>query len=255
MAVAMQNRVGEVHKTNEGYEIKIIDYIQSSKVLIEFQDEFHSQKWTQYDYCLKGSVKNPFHRTVYGVGFLGVGDYTTTIDKKPTKCYDTWKGMLRRCYDLKYQQKRPTYKDCSVCEEWHDFQNFAEWYEENYYEIENERMELDKDILVKGNKIYSPETCVFVPQTINIMFTKTNAKRGSEPIGVSRANGSYLAYCQNQLLGQRVHLGSFETSKQAFEAYKKYKEQLIFEVASLYKEKLPLKLLDALKKYEVEVTD
>ena len=71
MAVAMQNRVGEVHKTNEGYEIKIIDYIQSSKVLIEFQDEFHSQKWTQYDYCLKGSVKNPFHRTVYGVGFLG----------------------------------------------------------------------------------------------------------------------------------------------------------------------------------------
>ena len=86
--------------------------------------------------------------------------------------------MLRRCYDEKLHKKYPTYIDCKVCEEWLNFQNFAKWYYNNYYEIENEKICLDKDILHKGNKIYSPDNCVFVPNNINVLFVKSDKSRG-----------------------------------------------------------------------------
>ena len=93
--------------------------------------------------------------------------------------------MLTRCYSDKYKKKKPTYEDCKVYEELLNFQNFAKWDSENYYEIEGETMCLDKDILVKHNKIYSPETCVYVPNTINVLFTKSDKIRGNTPIGVN----------------------------------------------------------------------
>lgn len=84
--------------------------------------------------------------------------------------------MLERCYSARYQERKPTYKGCSVCDEWLNYQNFAKWYDDNYYEIKGEIMCLDKDILVKGNKIYSPENCVFVPNYINVLFARIGCK-------------------------------------------------------------------------------
>ena len=132
---------------------------------------FPEYNWTlkhaRYGNFIRRNIKCPYEPRTYGIGYLGEGKYKTRENGKLTKCYDTWHSMLERCYYPKYQEKYPTYKDCEVCESWHNFQAFAEWYNDNYYEIHGEVMCLDKDILIKGNKIYSPETCVFVPEKIN----------------------------------------------------------------------------------------
>ena len=164
--------------------------------------------------------------------------------------------MLRRCYSDEFQKKQPAYIGCSVCEEWHNYQNFAKWYEENYYEVDGERMELDKDILVKGNKIYSPTTCVFVSQRINKLILKRENARGETPMGVFKGEGSvsFESYCKTG--GKvKVRLGSFNTSEEAFQAYKEFKEQYIKQVAEEYKDKIPTKLYNALRNWKVEITD
>ena len=159
----------------------------------------------------------------------------------------------------KYQEKEPTYKECTVCTEWHNFQAFAEWYENNYYEIPNESMSLDKDILFKGNKIYSPETCVFVPKNINSLFTKCDKSRGNDPIGAHQSpSGNYQVQCNN-VNGKRIYLGTYSNKEEAFRVYKRYKEKVIKEVIDLYECVIPephySKLKKAMCNYRVEIDD
>lgn len=123
-------------------------------------------------------------KPIYGVG-INDADYVTqkNVNGKNVIChfYQTWKGMLERCYSAKCQEKQPTYKGCSVCEEWLTFSNFKEWMDSQYWYI----MELDKDVLVKGNKAYSPETCIFVSSQLNLFTTDREKERGDYPIGVN----------------------------------------------------------------------
>ena len=120
-------------------------------------------------------------------------------------------------------------------------------------------MELDKDILVKGNKIYSPETCVFVPQTINVLFTKNDKNRGESIIGTSLQNGKYVAQCHliNPETGESKgeYLGRYDTQEKAFQVYKYYKEKNIKEVTDYFKKQIPQILYNALYDYEVEIID
>jgi len=168
---------------------------------------------------------------------------------------NTWGHMLQRCYDETCRDKFPTYVNCTVCDKWLNFQNFLDWYKENFYAVEKEKMCLDKDILHKGNKIYSPETCVFVPQNINKLFTKSNGTRGEYPIGVtySKTNKKFRANCNNGK--KQIFLEYFATPTQAFQCYKDYKEKVIKRIASQYIDKIPNNLYEALMKYEVEITD
>ena len=167
--------------------------------------------------------------------------------------------MLKRCYSGEYQKKEPTYKDCTVCKEWLNYSNFKKWYDDNYYEIDGERMALDKDILVKGNKTYSPETCVFVPQNINKLFIKSNKARGKYPIGVYKPNNAnkYQVCCNifNNGKSKLKNLGYYNTIDDAFNAYKEFKEANIKQIADYYKEKIPNKLYEAMYNYKVEITD
>jgi hypothetical protein len=200
------------------------------------------------------------NRLVYGIGIYNKGEHRAKIDGKKTKVYQTWQDMLRRCHDPKHQTKHPTYIGCSVCDEWLDFQNFATWYDKNYYEILLLGvMQLDKDILIKGNKIYSPDTCVLVPRKINNLFTKRDAKRGKYPIGVyyHKPTKKYLAQISYGD-GIRHYLGLFDTAEEAFEAYKIAKEIHIKDVAETYYSKLnliPSKLYEAMMNYEVNIDD
>ena len=167
--------------------------------------------------------------------------------------------MLKRCYSDECQKKHPTYKDCTVCEEWHNYSDFKEWFDNNYYEIEGERMALDKDILVKGNKIYSPNTCVFVPQNINTLFIKSNKIRGKYPIGVTfnKDKNKYQAQCNTLINGKNMKkaLRLYNTIEEAFNAYKQFKEANIKQIADYYKENIPDKLYEAMYNYKVEITD
>ena len=189
----------------------------------------------------------------YGVGFLGEESHI----RSNQKCYDMWRGMLRRCYDEKWWLREPSYKECSVCEEWYNYTNFKKWYEENYYEIPNERMCLDKDILVKNNKIYSPITCCICPTRINSIFkgTKKN-KYGFIGITINKHKGEkYICYVSRVNSGEKREAKYFRTKEDAFKDYKIRKEQEIKNVADLYKDKIPKILYDAMYNYKVEITD
>ena len=255
------NRVGEENINNFGSKMIIVGYRMNNDIDVYFPEYNWVAKNKEYKKFKNGNIKCLYERRFFSVGYLGEGEYKMSENGKHTKCCVTWKSMLERCYDTKYKEKHLTYIDCEVCEEWHNFQNFAEWYYKNYYEVENETMCLDKDILNKGNKVYSPENCVFVPQIINKLFTKNNINRGEYPVGVSyrkdikkfRADCSIYDFKENK--SKSKHLGLYETPVKAFEAYKRFKEKHIKKVAEYYKEQIPKNLYDALYEYEVEITD
>lgn len=253
------NRIGEKRLNNFGSEMIIVGYRKYSDIDIYFPEYDWTFKGARYGDFKKGNIKCSYERRYYGVGYIGEGDYKTTENGKHTRIYDTWHGMLKRCYSEKYHKKQPTYKDCSVAEKWHNFQNFAKWYSENFYEIESEKMCLDKDILFKHNKIYSTDTCIFVPQTINLLFTKSDKSRGKYPIEVNPHGDKFRVQCSiiNLKTGKskNEYLGVYETQEKGFEVYKYYKEKNIKEVADYYKELIPEKLYDELYSYEVEITD
>ena len=243
-----KSRLGEKHITNEGYEVEIISYTNKNNVDILFNDGTILKNKT-YRNVKIGSIKNPFHNSIYGICYLGVGIYKSKVGNKNTVEYRYWKSMCDRCYSEKHQEKQPTYKDVSVCEEWHNFQVFAQWFEENW-KPHMEGWHLDKDILVKGNKIYSPETCCFLPVQINSLLVKRNSERGDYPIGVQK-RGKRFRSCLNAI-GQ---LGTFDTVEEAFLVHKLAKEQRIKVVADEWREKITEPTYIALINYKVEITD
>ena len=248
-------RLGETRVNNNGEEMRIVRYGGVNDIDVQFVKDGTIIEHKQYGHFKAGSISNPFSPTIYGVGCIGVGKFKSRDENgKHTKCYKVWQSMLQRCYDPKFQEKHPTYKGCTVCPEWHNFQVFAKWYYSHYYELENEKIALDKDILKKGNKVYSPDTCVFVPQFINNLFIKSNKVRGELPIGVSKMRNKFVALLSKGNEKQ-IHLGTFTTPELAFLAYKEHKEQYIKQIAEEYKDKIPYRLYEALMNYEVDIND
>lgn len=191
---------------------------------------------------------------IYGIGYYDDGNGNTKIDRT-LPSYRAWSGMLERCYSPVFLRRRPTYRGCTVCQEWQNLYKFNLWYEKNYYTISGQRMDLDKDILVKGNRIYSPETCVFVPQEINVLIIKADSIRGDLPIGVSydASNKGYVAHMSCR--GKVVYLKKCKFPEEAFFYYKKNKEKYIKQIADEYKDVIPEELYEALYRWKVEITD
>ena len=151
------------------------------------------------------------------------------INGKKVMCryYSVWHSMISRCYCKKTQQKSPTYINCSVCDEWLLFSSFKSWMKNQNFK----GMCLDKDILINSNKTYSPEFCIFVTQEINNLLLDNPSIRGDHYTGVSfdKARGKYSSSCKRN--GKRVGLGRFNSPEEAFKAYKKFKYEVIKEVA------------------------
>ena len=254
------DRIGEGGINNFGSKMIIVEYRKAIDIDVYFPQYNWTTKNRVYDTFKKGTIKCPYEKRYYGVGYLGEGDYMVWKNGKHTRVYKTWCHMLERCYDEKYHEKESTYIGCETIKEWLNFQNFGEWDSENFYQIEGEIMNLDKDILSKGNKIYSPDTCIYVPQGINKLFIKSDKKRGKYPIGTYLyRNGKYVTQCHliNPETGKSKlkNLGYYTTQQEAFNVYKYYKERNIKEVADYYKEQIPSKLYNAMYNYEVEITD
>lgn len=158
-----------------------------------------------------------------------------------------WHNMYDRCYSNKYHERSPRYKDCSMCAEWlDDYNSFYDWVRENYYIVENEQIDLDKDILVKGNKVYSPDTCIFAPHSINTYFE--NLTR--EPVKVADKYRIDI-----YIEGKSINIGYYNTEEEAKKAYIKHKEAAILAKADLYKDKIPRKLYDAMVNWSIELSD
>ncbi len=247
----VKTRIGEIHTNKVGCKMTIIAYRGCMDCDIQFDDDFIVNN-VQYSNIIKGNIRNPFNQSVLGIGYVGVGKYVNTINGRNTLAYNKWTGMFQRCYSEKYHIEKPTYIGCEVVKEWHNFQNFAAWYEEKY----KEGFELDKDILFKGNKVYSPETCCFVPPEINTTLTKCDNSRGKYFIGVSwdKQKKKFRATC-NRGEDEPKHIGYFNTEVEAFEAYKIIKENYINKLSEKYKNQITVSCYEALINYKVEITD
>lgn len=209
------------------------------RVFIKFNQTYNNFK--------KGELKSPYDCTCFGVGYLGVGPYSKATHPK---YYSHWCNMITRCYNPKSLATRPGYIGCSVDPSFHDFQNFCIWCEYNYYEVGNETMCLDKDILHYNNKVYGPTTCIFVPQSINKLFTynKTTRQIGN-PVGTVYIASSNLYQAKCNINNKNVRLGSSKDKMEAFNMYKQAKEKEIKRIAELYKEYIPSILYDRMINY------
>lgn len=246
-------RIGEINTNKQGYKLEIVEYFSAINISVKIDNKYIVSN-IKYDHFKSRSIRNPYHPSVFGVGYFGIGKYSSRDTfGKTTQVYRTWQHLIRRGYCIKLKEKQPTYRDTTVCEEWHNFQNFAQWFEDNYKPDYMERWHLDKDILVKGNKVYSPETCCFVPNEINVVFAKRQNYRGKYPLGVNKNHNKYLSkIC---MYNKQVRLGSYFTIEEAFQAYKMAKEKYIKEIASIYKDKIAEKTYTSMCDYIVEITD
>lgn len=260
MKTNVNERIGVEKLNNQGCLMKVIAYKNSENVLVEFQDKYKYKTNCIWGNFIKGSVKNLYYPTVYGVGITG-NKYPTKDDNgKDAKEYKAWASMLHRSYILKYKENFPTYKDVICCEEWLYYPNFYEWMhtQENFEKLmELKDIQVDKDILIKGNKIYSPKTCCLVPNSVNGLFIKSNATRGGLPIGVTYKTRDHVYEVQCRLNGKETYLGRTRTPEEGFLIYKEYKESYIKKIAQEEYDKgnIIKKCYEAMMNYQVEITD
>lgn len=251
-----EERINRIFNTKEGYQIKVITFNSYSDVTVEFQDKWKYVTHTTWGHCKEGAVRNKYHPNQYG-GIVGdIRPY------KNCKEYQIWYNILTRCYDDNFHSKSPTYSCCEVCEEWKYYWNFYDWLhsQSNFQQwLNGATWAVDKDILIKNNKIYSPQTCCLVPREINNILLKSNKIRGNLPIGVTyRKNDKlYEAQCNNPLINRYVTIGVYKSPEKAFQAYKEYKENIIKEMAKNQYQinNITEQCYNALMSYNVEITD
>lgn len=254
-----ESKIGLIATNNQGCLMKIVEYNNFHDITIEFQDVYKAKIHTNCTHFFKGDIRNPYFASVLGVGMIG-NKYPAKVNGKDLKEYKAWHRMLERCYDKSIKRKRASYKNVTCCDDWLLYENFYEWLheQENFDRWYNGRLwAIDKDILIKGNKIYSPETCCLVPLNVNNLFVKAGSNRGSTPIGVHKQKGIYLALCNNPLTKKQEYLGAYSTPEDAFLAYKTYKEDLIKQIAELeYSQgNITKQCYEAMMSYEVKITD
>lgn len=243
--------MGSFFLSSGGTDCVVIDYRSCYEVTVMFLDKYEHKTTTGAATLRKNKVFNPYDPTVYGVGYFGVGKYKAREvpeHHKKTKAYEVWRDMIRRCYSEKSLAINPSYKGCTVCDEWHNFQVFAEWYvNQEFYGL---GYQLDKDILVEGNKVYSPETCALVPREINVLLNDNSKTRGKYPLGVTKLNNNYLV--QVSINGKNKRVGRYDTPEQAHEVYKKHKELQVKDVANQWKNLVDIRVYNKLLNWKLQ---
>ena len=211
----MSNHIGNIYTTNSSGELEITKYINNRNVEVRFIKTGYVTK-TQMVQIRNGQVKDLLIPSVFGVGFLGAGEYVAKVKGKQTKAYMAWNNMLSRCYSEAAQKRRPTYQGCAVHPDWHNFQTFAKWYHENY-PADGKTYQLDKDILVDGNRVYGPETCLFVSQAENTVKARAKTYVFLDPDGNKVKIYNLTEFCRGNSLDQgimsAVNLGKVNSHK------------------------------------------
>ena len=245
--------VGVVCKSNLSGDFKIVKYNDKTNVQIQFLKTGYETSARLHN-IRKGEVKDPYLESVFGIGVLGT-KYPSTINGVQTKEYGLWVNMLQRCYSNTHQKKYPTYIGCEVSNNFKSYEYFYEWCNKQVG-FRNSGWHLDKDLLIKGNKVYSENTCVFIPTEINTVLIKCTASRGEYLIGVyqGKASNKFISQISIGLKSQK-YLGSFNTEIEAFNAYKTAKEAFVKEQANKWKSQIDERAYNALMNYQVEITD
>lgn len=215
--------IGTRLETNNCGWLTIIRKLPNRRFLVRFDDGY--EKITTYASIRHRNIKNPNAKTVFGVGFLGEGEYKCWLGTKISREYSVWIGMMMRCYNDN-QARNLSYQDKTVCSEWHNFQNFAEWCQNQ--SGFSEGWSLDKDLLIPNSKVYSPDTCCFLPKSINSSLAKYTNE---------------VEKCQLTPAGKWVvGFYSLEKSKRTSTTFSSYEEACEFYTANRFnqiKESLP----------------
>ena len=242
--------IGTKLQNNKGSWVEVISYKDRKSIVIRYLDEYNYTSTVSYSNLKAGKFKSPYEKTLRGIGYLGEGIHERKNGNRQTRAYTIWAAMIARCYCYEQYKTLKTYKGCTVCEKWHNFQSFAEWY---YNQIGWDKgFQLDKDLLVEGNKIYSPETCCLVPKQINTLLVGNTTKRSETPVGVSFCKKRLKYLAETTARGEYVYLGYFSEMEDAIMAYKTAKEGHVKEIAKEYKEMIPNKVYDNLMSWKVE---
>lgn len=190
-------KIGSVHSSSNYGDFKILNYFNSSNVEVEFV--LTGFKVVAHSSAIRnGEVKDKILPSVYGVGFVGDGVHAPTQDRKQTRAYRAWSSMLRRCYCPKHKKERPTYIGVTVCKDWRNFQNFAEWFNENNIE----GFHMDKDVKQRGieDKVYSPEVCIFISHKENNIEACARHYRMIDSGGVEHEIYNMRGFCRKNNL-------------------------------------------------------
>lgn len=240
-------KANNVHCQKYGYE-KVVYKNNKTKVIVSCPIHGDFLITPHAHIVLKQGCRKCFNNKCkkYICG-VGVNDIDCISSEKS---YIVWKNMIKRCYDLKVQEKQRTYIGCSVCDDWLIYSNFKKWFDCNYID----GWHLDKDLIIKGNKVYSPDTCCFVPRILNNTNKRYYYNKKKLPIGV-RLNKNNLFFSEIKYNGKSEYLGSFNSIEEAFFKYKVRKEQILSELAEKYKNKISIQANNSLKNYKVEITD
>ena len=245
--------VGKICKSKSSGDFKILKYNNATNVEIQFLTTGY-EAVVQLGNIRNGNVKDPHSPSVYGVGIPGA-KYPISEGGVNTKEYTLWRDMLKRCYSDTYQKKYPTYIGCKMSDKFKSYEYFYEWcHKQIGFGVKG--WQLDKDLLVKGNKVYSESTCVFIPKEINQLLTKRASSRGEHLIGVcwDKRHKAFKAQVGKNK-GKQENLGYYNTEIEAFNAYKVAKEAFIKEQANEWKSQIDPRAYEALMKYTVEITD
>ena len=251
--VSYKDCVGKVCKSKSSGDFEVLKYKDKKNVEIQFLNTGFKAV-VELGSIRKGEVKDRYSPSVFSVGIIGA-KYPVSEGGIHTKDYVLWKSMLVRCYSDTSKKKNPTYEGCEVSENFKSYEYFYDWCQKQIG-FANKDWHLDKDLLVKGNKIYSESTCIFIPSEINLLLTKSTASRGEHLIGVcwDKAKKAFAAQVSKNR-GKSEHLGFFKTELEAFNAYKQAKESFVKEQAEKYKSQIDPRAYNALMNYQVEIDD
>lgn len=238
--------IGDKYINRQGLVATVVDYKNKSNVLVRFDDEPRAT-CTFYASSLRaGSFKNPYYPSVFGVGYFGVGEYKSHHGEGRSHEYATWQDMLRRCYDGSYLTRNPSYIGCSVHPDWHNFQVFAEWLTSNkFYGL---GYQLDKDLLVEGNRCYSPDACSLIPLELNTLLTSCATARGLHPQGVYFCKSSKKYKAMIRFDAKKTALGLYGSAKEASKVYRLAKSTYIKGKAVEWKGRIDNDVFDSLIK-------
>lgn len=251
-----------IYTNNSGSKFIILEYINTSEVIVEFINTGY-RKLTKIGAITRGEVADPYERSFFNVGYMGIGPYNAIDNNMYSKCYSVWCSMIGRYYNINALLKNYGYNYSKIIVDpiWHCYQDFAVWFHSNYYELPSgETVCLDKDLLSgflnTNNKYYGPNTCCFLPYNINCAIKTGSDIREQNylPAGVSqkkdRQNKQYCAGMQ--IRGKHKFIGNFYTVEEAYEAYKIEKEKYIRSLAEEYKQYIPNWIYDILIQYNLE---
>ena len=251
--VSYKDCADKLCKSLNSGDFKILKYNDTANVVIQFLKTGY-ETTVRLTNIRNGNVKDPYLPSVYGIGVFGI-KYPSRVNGVKTKEYKLWHSMLVRCYSDTIKKKHPTYIGCEVSDNFKSYEYFYEWCQKQIG-FGNKGWHLDKDLLVKGNRVYSEDSCVFLPQEVNKALTKRTNSRGEYSIGVSwsKTSKAFVATVAKNK-GKTEWLGYFKTEIEAFNAYKQAKESFIKEQANKWKSKIDPRAYEALMNYQVEITD